>query len=132
LSDARFTFEGATFRGHPREPLLLSIPDGTCVLRLDRPAAREAAYTQANVAVRSRGWVAPFFAEPVPVVRWSSCTSTDGATRVSLDPHGFTGSEGDEIFFRTASHRGSLGAPCYDHQWQLVGLHLGATTDGQN
>ena len=31
----------------------------------------------------------------------------------------------DELRYHTATYLGSLGAPCYDAAWRLVGIHIG-------
>jgi AAA ATPase domain/Trypsin-like peptidase domain/Effector-associated domain 1 len=103
------------------------------VLSLDRAAGREyAQQTSEAVAARARGWVTPLLPSPsvagtaVVVVQFH-----DDRLVVAADTAGLldTSPDGRLIHYRTATHEGSSGSPCFDARWRLIGVH--ASHDGR-
>ena len=97
------------------------------VLRLAQDVGRAllTAGRAAGTAARARGWIrcrpGPDLdvGAPVAVVQQAS----GGPVRLAIDVAGFVGVEGSRIRYRTATHAGSTGAPCFDINWQLIGMH---------
>lgn len=122
--DSEVIFDDLTLGLHRSEPLVVITSD-VCVLRLARELAREVAQTSANVPTRARGWVVPQAADRVPggavlVVQYAA-----EAIRVAADPHGLSRVDDDTFHYRTSTLSGSLGAPVFDAQWRLLGIHVG-------
>jgi hypothetical protein len=108
---------------------------GVVVLQLDSPAGRDIAFSespQGGSSGRSRGWLA----QPPP----SKASSTLAIVQyteeeelvVSVDVEGLIRTDAEGIHYRTATHAGSMGAPCFDQNWQLVGMHVGSDTKSVN
>jgi hypothetical protein len=97
------------------------------VFRIDRPAGRELPVSSlaAGAAARARGWVplvtppTPAAGAPVIVVQPTDA----GPLSVAVESDGFVGRDGDTIRYRTATAPGSTGAPCFDKDWNLIGVH---------
>ncbi|MGN6110746.1 MAG: AAA family ATPase [Kofleriaceae bacterium] len=124
-------FEDAALGLDRARPVVIAIGE-LVVLRLERAAGREAALPAAEVAVRSRGWIAPPVADPVAGSPLVVVQFHRGAPVVTADPHGHRGREGRAIRHRTATRSGSTGAPCFDEQWRLVGMHAGGDGPGHH
>jgi hypothetical protein len=106
-------------------PLLLSDID-VILIKLDGEAGRDFAYGTNTHSSRGRGWIVP--QEPqdssaVVVVQHVP----DGHLAVSIDPTGMMADSGDKIRYRTSTREASMGAPCFDAHWRLLGMHVGAT-----
>lgn len=125
--DATFVFEGVTLRIHQKEPMVMSADD-VRVLRLERPIARVLERPLAEVAVRTRGWVSLMPPGPPPIGddKIVIAQFVSGALRVTVGPHHASASTPNELRYLTATYFGSLGAPCFDIDWRIVGVHVGA------
>ena len=78
-----------------------------------------------GTAARARGWIR---CRPVPNLEAGAPVAVmqqvnGGPVRLAIDVAGFVGVEGNHIRYRTATHTGSAGAPCFDINWQLIGMH---------
>lgn len=126
-----FLFEGATLNIHPNAPIVVEADD-VLVLRLERPIARETASEVSNVAVRTRGWVAP-------VHRTTPASEDDRVIIVQYVSNSLLFAVGvlspslniDELRYKTETYPGSLGAPCFDASWHIIGINY-ARVDGVN
>lgn len=123
-ADTELAFEDVSLGLHGSEPVAVTTAD-VYVLRLERELGREVVQASANVSTRARGWVSPQTVTPAPGSAVVVVQQTPDGIRVVADPHGFTGTEGDTARYRTSTHRGSLGAPVFDEQWRLLGIHVG-------
>ena len=123
--DVTFSFEGLTIGIHRKDPIVVD-SDFVRVLRLAEPIARVLETPAAQVAVRTRGWISPAQGPPptaddrILVVQY-----IDGSLRFSAGMYDAAISGDDELRYHTATYLGSLGAPCYDVAWRLVGIHIG-------
>lgn len=121
-------------------PLLyqvLSEPDfvseGVFVLRLNRPAGRDIATDfESSFGGRGRGWIAPRAPagenRAVVIVQFAE----DTRPTVSIDADGLIPGDGPFIEYRTSTQAGSMGAPCFDANWRLIGVHVGSGTGPYN
>jgi hypothetical protein len=123
--DVTFAFEGLTIGIHRKDPIVVD-SDVVRVLRLAEPIARALEKPTAEVAVRTRGWISPApGSRPTADDRILVVQYVDGSLRVSVGMYDATITGDDEVRYHTATYRGSLGAPCYDAAWRLVGIHIG-------
>lgn len=137
LSDGRWAggtvaFETAT--GSPQtygvlsEPILVA-EDGVVVLQLDGHAGRDATADLEVSGTRARGWITPRSGRSetnaLVIVQYIEAREL----AVSVDADGLIGRDGPLIHYRTSTHLGSSGAPCFDEQWRLVGMHRGVDED---
>lgn len=114
------------------EPLFLS-DGGVIVLQLDRPAGRETTPDpEAASSARARGWLAP--RAPGAATRALVIVQYVEGNRlvVSIDTDGLIRDDGGLIQYRTSTQPGSMGAPCFDANWRLVGMHVGSDTSSLN
>ncbi|MER2266118.1 serine protease [Methylobacterium oxalidis] len=101
--------------------------DGAVVLQLDRPAGRETGSDRRFAAsARGRGWVLPP-RRPRPnnalaIVQYPG----SAGLRVSVDAGGLVSDDGTIIRYRNSTLPGSMGSPCFDASWGLVGIHVGS------
>ena len=90
------------------------------------PIARAPEKPAAEVAVRTRGWISPApGSRPTAETESRIVQYVDGSLRFSVGMYGCAGAEATTIWYHTATYSGSLGAPCYDAAWRLVGIHIG-------
>ena len=126
--NAELTFDDVSVGLHRSKPFVV-MTNEIYVLRLDNEFGREVAQASANVPTRARGWVFPQTVTPSPGSPVVIVQHTPDGIRVAADPHGFILTEGDTIHYRTSTHRGSLGAPCFDEQWRPLGIHVGGVEE---
>ncbi|MFN0249539.1 MAG: AAA family ATPase [Kofleriaceae bacterium] len=129
----QFVFDSVTL-GPNSNNFVVVTTGGVSVLRLERAIARELEQRTANVAVRARGWISPANGAPVdpePSSPLVIVQHSRGSLRVTAEIHGFVRRDEKEIRYRTTTLHGSSGAPCFDEQWRLVGVHRGFA-DGTN
>ncbi|MBB2671536.1 UNVERIFIED_ORG: lysozyme family protein/DNA/RNA endonuclease G (NUC1)/V8-like Glu-specific endopeptidase [Rhizobium esperanzae] len=108
------------------EPTFVS-RSGLVVLQLDREAAREIETAPGSRTSRGRGWIVPRGAaegRAVIVVQFPQGAGSDGDLRLGVDPDGLVSAASGKLVYRTATQRGSAGAPCFDIDWRLIGIHL--------
>ncbi len=123
--DVTFLFEGATLGIHEKDPVVVDA-DHVRVLRLERPIARALENPAAEVAVRTRGWISPAHGnrpagdDRVVIVQYVS-----NSLRITIGAHDPSTGDPDELTYQSASYLGSLGAPCFDADWRLAGIHVG-------
>ncbi len=123
--EATFAFEGLTIEIHREDPIVVD-SDFVRVLRLAEPIARALEKPAAEVAVRTRGWISPVpGSRPTADDRILVVQYVDGSLRVSVGMYDAAIAGDDELRYHTATYSGSLGAPCYDAAWRLVGIHVG-------
>ncbi|NEH32625.1 AAA family ATPase [Rhizobium ruizarguesonis] len=120
-----FAFDAVTVQIHPNDPVVVDL-DQVRVLRLEAPLARALEKPAAAVAVRTRGWISPVpgtsLADEDRIV---IVQHIDGSLSVSIGMYEGMGTGGDELTYQTDTYSGSLGAPCFDAAWRLVGIHIG-------
>jgi AAA ATPase domain/Trypsin-like peptidase domain/Effector-associated domain 1 len=105
------------------------------VLSLDREAGREITQYQmrtAGSAARARGWIvgAPLPEYAADKTIFVIQSNDEGVFTVSVEPDGFVGIDGGTIKYRASTHPGSMGAPCFDSQWRLLGMHAAQAASG--
>ncbi len=123
--DVTFAFDTVTIGIHPKDPIVVDL-DHVRVLRLEAPLARALEKPAAEVAVRTRGWISPVVGtSPTADDRIVIVQYIDGSLRVSIGMYDATAAGDDELTYHTATYSGSLGAPCFDAAWRLVGIHIG-------
>lgn len=106
--------------------------DGVVVLRLDRSVGRETTPDpEGATSGRARGWLTPGAPKNgIRAVIIPQYSATEPPT-ISIDANGLIeGGVDGPIRYRTATHPGSTGAPCFDENWQLIGMHVGSQNDG--
>jgi hypothetical protein len=123
--DVTFAFDGRTIGIHREDPIIVD-SDFVRVLRLAEPIARALEKPAAEVAVRTRGWISPApESRPTAGDRIVVVQYADGSLRVSVGMYDAAIAGDDAIGYDTATYPGSLGAPCFDAAWRLVGIHIG-------
>jgi hypothetical protein len=123
--DVTFMFDAVTIAIHPKDPIVVDL-DHVRVLRLEAPLARALEKPAADVAVRTRGWISPVLGtSPTADDRIVIVQYIDDSLRVSIGMHEAMVAGDDEMTYQTATYAGSLGAPCFDAAWRLVGIHVG-------
>lgn len=124
--DVTFVFEGASLGIHPTDAIAVDA-DHVRVLRLERPIARALENPVAEVAVRTRGWIYPGHLDPpagddsIVIAQYVS-----DSVRIAIGTHEMSASQVDEVRYQTATYSGSLGAPCFDADWRIIGIHVGS------
>jgi hypothetical protein len=105
---------------------------GVIVLRVDPPAGREIADFEAVGSARARGWIVPRALEQadraVVIVQYVA----GSRLKVLVDSDGLIGEYGPLIRYRTSTQLGSMGAPCFDASWRLIGMHIGSENGVNN
>jgi hypothetical protein len=123
--------EGAERYELAPDPIVFRSGRGPMVLRLSGEAARGLGGPSAR-RTRARGWVTARPASPAapgaPVVivqreaGHAVTVSADGVLEASPDDAG--------IHYSTTTLGGSAGAPCFDVEWRLLGVHAGSGAEG--
>lgn len=106
---------------------------GIVVLQLDRPAGREIASAPGTAnSARTRGWLTP--RQPGQATRALVIVQYVDGNRlvISVDTDGLIREDRGMIYYRTSTHVGSTGAPCFDADWRLVGMHVGSAEGSLN
>ncbi|MBY5482246.1 ATP-binding protein [Rhizobium leguminosarum] len=108
-----------------QEPVFVS-RSGLVVLQLDREAGREIEADRGSTTSRGRGWIVPRgSAEGMAliVVQFPQDEDSGGDLRIAIDPNGLVSNEGGKLRYSTATQPGATGAPCFDINWDLIGVH---------
>ncbi|RVI11975.1 serine protease [Sinorhizobium meliloti] len=107
------------------DPVFVS-RSGLVVMQLDREAGREIQVGGALTQSRGRGWIVPHG----PAVSAAGTAviivqhHQDQDVRVAIDTEGLVSTAGGMLRYRTATLSGATGAPCFDIEWRLLGVHL--------
>lgn len=115
------------------EPVLVS-EGGVIVLRLDRPVGRETTPDPEGAhSGRARGWLTPPAEiggiRAVIIAQYAE----NAQPKISIDTSGLVdGTVSETIRYRTATHPGSMGAPCFDENWRFIGMHVGVDSQRHN
>jgi hypothetical protein len=73
-------------------------------------------------STRARGWIVGVRGSaPKPAVVIVQLTAEHLA--VTADVEGLVSASADQLRYRTSTALGSLGAPCFDTSWRLIGIH---------
>ncbi|MES0133607.1 serine protease [Mesorhizobium sp. M0016] len=107
------------------DPIFVS-RSGLVVMQLDRQAGREIQAGGTLTQSRGRGWIVPHgpaasaAGTAVIIVQHHQ----DQDVRVAIDTEGLVSTAGGMLQYRTATRPGATGAPCFDIEWRLLGVHL--------
>src|SRR5262249_3775241 len=115
------------------QPVFVS-KGGVIVLQLNLPVGRETTPDPGGTTRgRARGWITP--TAVIGGIRAGMIAQYAEAAqpKISIDTSGLVDGKIDEtIYYRTAAHPGSLGAPCFDENWRFIGMHVGFEPQGRN
>jgi hypothetical protein len=109
-------------------PLIVT-SNGVIVIQLERPVGREIIVSQtATSSARARGWVTPHRTPTVSrallILQYTTRERQLKLTFDSLDP-----SLTSWTLLRTSTEPGATGAPCFDENWNLLGVFVGSDAD---
>ena len=100
---------------------------GAIVQRLDVAAGRDiSTSSDAVTQSRARGWISltglPSSGRAVVVVQHAGAREL----QIGVDADGLIGEQDGKIRYRTSTLYGSMGGPCFDAAWRLIGIHIGS------
>ncbi|WP_189636795.1 ATP-binding protein [Rhizobium phaseoli] len=107
------------------EPVFVS-RSGLVVLQLDHEAGREIEADGRSTTSRGRGWIVPRGpAEGMAliIVQFPQDEDSGGDLRIAIDPNGLVTNDGRKLRYSTATQPRATGAPCFDINWNLLGVH---------